>query len=111
MKKRIHLELRNRTPSDVSWPHISVVMFHSQQMENLSCDVLAWGYKVSYKLKKMMETSGHIVALRTRLQSAGAAGTLVKLFVHVFDMQFENAAQLFLCQRYKQGKQYEKPYL
>lgn len=59
MKKRIHLELRNRTPSDVSWPHMSLVMFHTQLMENLSCDVLAWGYKVSYKLKDDGDVGSH----------------------------------------------------
>lgn len=31
--------------------HLARLMFHTQLMENLSCDVLAWRYKVSYKLK------------------------------------------------------------
>ncbi|KAA8578592.1 hypothetical protein FQN60_005315 [Etheostoma spectabile] len=44
----------------------------------------------------MMETAGHIVALRTRLQwGGGGCRYAASTFVHVFDVQFENAAQLF----------------
>lgn len=46
-------------------------------MENLSCDVLAWGYKVSYKLIDDGEVGSHCCG---RVYSrAGAAGTLMEL--------------------------------
>ena len=35
------------------------VMFHSLLMENISCDVLAWGYKVSSKLKDDGDVGSH----------------------------------------------------
>lgn len=77
-------------------------------MENLSCDVLAWGYKVSYKLIDDGEVGSHCCG---RVYSrAGCAGTLEELLCGLmltFLMcSLENAAQ-----RYKQGKQYEEPYL
>lgn len=74
MKKRIHLELRNRTPSDVSRggvSHLSVLFLCLSNGEHLvlmSRRRVSGGYKVSSKLEKMTDTPGHIVALRSCLQ-------------------------------------------
>lgn len=66
-------------------------------MENLSCDVLAWGYKVSCKLKDDGDVGSHCckhVYSRQVLQ-----GTLVELLcgscITFLMCSFENAAQLF----------------
>lgn len=105
MKRRIHLELRNRTPSDVSWPRISLgLALRTRLMENLSCDVLAWTFKVSSKLKDDGAVGAH--RCERRLRSAGAAGALLQLLCSS-GIAFEASSLVIwhsvLCQRYKQG--------
>lgn len=62
--------------------HLARLMLHTQLMENLSCDVLAWRFKVSHKLKDDGDVGSHCCVrvcgrqvLRVRWSNFSAAPT------------------------------------
>lgn len=85
MKKRIHLELRNRTPSDVSSKASRIsprFAPRTQLMENLSCDALP--RRFAKFARNLRDDGGRRVTSRgTRLRSAGAAGDAAGTFLRL----------------------------